>query len=288
MDFKRIEWIFFVAFLGLNIFLFSIFHAAKNEESNVTSANQKIDIQVRLDNDDIKLNKQLSKDIHQGYYLSAEQTNLKEDVEKHRQESEDHNFLVSGTSYDGNALSRTPRGNFYISDDKKTASSLNSFLSQTDQILYGTQYGYIPHLSFADKEYPELIAAQSFDGIFFNDSTSRLELTLEERDSLMRISRYTQTHLNSIEKLREKMPLYSERDAVETLYINNKLPQKSRILWSELFYTMILQVRGKNVYVPAWFIAVESGQNNTQVEVVNAFSNRIITNNQLQKVENTD
>lgn len=288
MDFKRIEWIFFLAFLGLNIFLFSIFHDAKNEESNVSNANQKIDIQVRLDNDDIKLSNQLSKESQQGYYLSAEQTDLKKEVEKQREERGDRNFLVSGTSFEGNTLIRVPRGNFYVSEDKKTASSLNSFLNQPDQIIYGSQYGYIPHLSFADREYPELIAAQSFEGIYFNDPTSRLEITLEERDSLMRISRYNQTHLHNIEKLREKMPLYSERDAVETLYINNKLPQKSKILWSELFYTMILQVRGKNVYVPAWFIAIETGQSNVQVEVVNAFSNRIITNNQLQKVENTD
>ena len=79
----------------------------------------------------------------------------------------------------------------------------------------------------------------------------------------------------------------SEKEAVNTLYLNNKLPSHSKILWTELAYTMILKVREKNVYIPAWFIAFQlDGDDTIQIETVNAFSNRIITNNAVQKVEN--
>ena len=46
-------------------------------------------------------------------------------------------------------------------------------------------------------------------------------------------------------------------------------------------------VGDRNVYIPAWFVAVKADADvNIQIETVNAFSNRIITNNAVQKVEN--
>lgn len=53
MDFKKIEWIFFVAFLGLNVFLFSSYHDAVYQENNVIRSNQTESIQQRLASDDI-------------------------------------------------------------------------------------------------------------------------------------------------------------------------------------------------------------------------------------------
>ena len=53
MDFKKIEWIFFVAFLGLNVFLFSSYHDAVYQENNVIRSDQTESIQKRLASDDI-------------------------------------------------------------------------------------------------------------------------------------------------------------------------------------------------------------------------------------------
>ncbi|MDN5810420.1 MAG: two-component system regulatory protein YycI, partial [Tetragenococcus koreensis] len=57
--------------------------------------------------------------------------------------------------------------------------------------------------------------------------------------------------------------------------------------WRHLAYTLTLQVRGQNVYVPAWFVAIEDEDGQTQVERVNALTNRIITNSTVQTVENS-
>ena len=46
MDFKRIEWIFFLAFLGLNIFLFGIYREGQQEESNVSSSTKQNRLKV--------------------------------------------------------------------------------------------------------------------------------------------------------------------------------------------------------------------------------------------------
>ncbi|KAF1300760.1 MULTISPECIES: two-component system regulatory protein YycI [Enterococcus] len=283
MDFKKIEWIFFLAFLGLNIFLFSLYHDAQSDENNVSMSNQKIDIEQRLASDKIKYSGELSNEKLEGYYLSGEQTDLAQILE----EDAGNQSLQNGTTVEDDELTHVTSENYYISDDKKTESALKNFLSKESQILFGTEYEYLPNYSLTDEEYPEVVAAQTFETIPFNDPTSRVTISLEKVDDLLKIARYTQTHLSQIEKLREKMTLYTEKDAINTLYINNKIPSKSRIVWRQLAYTRILKVREKNVYVPAWFVAIKTGDDLVQVEMVNAFSNRIITNNTLQKVENS-
>ena len=40
MDFKKIEWIFFVAFLGLNVFLFRSYQETISQENNVIRSGQ--------------------------------------------------------------------------------------------------------------------------------------------------------------------------------------------------------------------------------------------------------
>ncbi|MGG2385723.1 two-component system regulatory protein YycI, partial [Enterococcus faecium] len=51
MDFKRIEWIFFLAFLGLNVFLFNVYSEARSEHQMVSQSNQTIPIEQRLESE---------------------------------------------------------------------------------------------------------------------------------------------------------------------------------------------------------------------------------------------
>ncbi len=284
MDFKRIEWIFFLAFLGVNIFLLSIYRSAKTEENNVAASNQKIAIEQRLRADDIKYENELSTKKAEGYYLSGEPTDMQQAVREYRDQLEDSTAFRLGVKIESNQLTRNVSDGFNITDDGKTAETLAKFLDQQGEFLFGSEYQYLPQLSFQDKEYPEIIAAQSYEGIPFNDDSSRLDITLENTDNLLKITRYTQTHIGNIEKLRDKVNLYTERDAIDTLYVNNRIPPKSTIAWRQLVYTLSLQFRGTNVYIPAWFIAVDTGSS-LQVEKVNAITNRVFTNNPVQKVE---
>ncbi|MFV0557752.1 MAG: two-component system regulatory protein YycI [Enterococcus sp.] len=286
MDFKKIEWIFFLAFLGLNIFLFSIFHDAQTEATNVTSTNQKIDIATRLKEDDITFNGELSGEQPEGYYLSAEQTDLAAALTNEREKTGNDELLATGTSFEDDLLNHVIYEEYVVNEENPQAS-IADFLASEDQVLYGSEYTYQPVFSVLDAEYPELIASQSFEGVPFHDVTSQIEISLGTQDDQYRLQKYTQSHISNIEKLREKMKLYSEKEALNTLYTNNKIPSDSTILWSQLGYTLILQVREKNVYVPAWFVAIQTGEATPQVEIVNAVNNRIITNNSLQQVENS-
>lgn len=60
MDFKRIEWIFFLAFLGLNMFLFGIYQEGLKEENNVSYSDQTDSIEKRLNKDGISYKGTLS------------------------------------------------------------------------------------------------------------------------------------------------------------------------------------------------------------------------------------
>ena len=283
MDFKRIEWIFFLAFLGLNVFLFNVYSEARSEHQMVSQSNQTIPIEQRLESEDIRYSGELSDEVLSGYYLSGEQTDF--DVELRNPQL--NTQFKRGSTVKGQQLIHVSTNGFYISDDSQTEETVNGFLQRKDQVLFGDEYDYLENLSVLNANHPTVVAVQSYEGIPFNDSSSRIDITLEQTDDLLQISRYTQTHISNITPLREKMTVYSEKEAVNTLYLNNKLPSHSKILWTELAYTMILKVREKNVYIPAWFIAFQlDGDDTIQIETVNAFSNRIITNNAVQKVEN--
>lgn len=292
MDFKRIEWIFFVAFLGLNLFLFGIYQKGLKEEDRVSYSEQTDRIEKRLAKDDITYKGALSNKKLEGYYLSGEQTNFYDAIQKER-ENRDRNFFKSGTELIDNSLTVYPQINHaktsYFIDNKNVATSLAAFLNDKDNILFGTEYHYLPDFSNLEGDFPEIIAAQSYKEIMFKDDTAQISFKLEKSDEsagIHQIYKYTQTHIQGIEELREKMELYSERDAIETLYINNKISSNSKIIFRNLAYARIYKIREKNVYVPVWFIGIKSGENNLQVEQVNAMSNTIITNNTVPKVEN--
>jgi regulatory protein YycI of two-component signal transduction system YycFG len=84
--------------------------------------------------------------------------------------------------------------------------------------------------------------------------------------------------------LREREELISESDAVTTLYNNSKIPNNAKIEWTRLGYTRSLKVRSKNVYIPCWFVSIKAGEN-TQVEMVNAMNNTVITNSTVAIVD---
>lgn len=287
MDFKKIEWIFFVAFLGVNVFLFSSYHDAVYQENNVIRSNQTESIQQRLASDDITYTGKISSENKQGYYLSAEQTNLSTSLANYRKAGKS-GLLASGVFLDGDVLTKSLSSSDAeknVIDPDKISSSLEDFLSNKDNILFGNDYVYTKNFSHLEEEPLEIQASQEYEGIPFNDDTAKIVLSLEKNDNDYSITKYMQTHLSDIEQLREKTELYTEEEAINTLYINNKIPRGSKILWRQLAYSCILKVREKNVYVPVWHVAIETSDKVVQIESVNAFSNTIVTNNTVPKVE---
>ncbi|WP_427040119.1 two-component system regulatory protein YycI [Enterococcus hirae] len=288
MDFKKIEWIFFVAFLGLNVFLFRSYQETISQENNVIRSGQTESIQQRLSSDDISYTGKISSESRQGYYLSAEETDLSKELDSQRHGTSKKGLLSSGIVFNDNVLTKTlseTESENSIFDPDKMGSSVNSFLNKKNNVLFGSDYVYMKNFSDLDSATPEVQASQKYDGLPFYDHTAKIVFSLNKQDKSYAVTKYTQTHLSDIEQLREKTELHTEEDAIKTLYVNNKISRGSKILWRQLAYSCILKVREKNVYVPVWYVAIETPDKSIQVESVNAFSNTIVTNNTIPKVE---
>ncbi|MGO3792758.1 MAG: two-component system regulatory protein YycI [Enterococcus gilvus] len=280
MDFRKIEWIFFLVFIGLNIFLFSIYWNNQHEQSLVTNSNQREDIVQRLENDDIKIKDEVTDDHQEGYYLSAEQDTFDSLVNEGTNAPINGNWTISTR-----VLTSIPNGEIKF-DLRKATSSFNRLMKESSFITNGTEYTYLPDVSKKDEDLGKVVGAQTYEGIPFIDETSRVTLDIMKEDDQERVSKYTQTRLKDIEPLREKMSLYSEKEILNTLYINNNIPSKSTITNIYLGYFRTLEVREKNVYVPVWFVKIRTSDKTTQIEKVNALNNQVITNNLVPKVEN--
>lgn len=285
MDFKRIEAIFLVAFLCLDIFLFSIYRQSQNEQTPINNSST-IKITQRLKEDKIKYEGKISSEHTDGYYLSATQTNLNTELQNMKKTKKLENVDVLRSSVKDNLLSLTPEKDLSVNKKGQIPTLVRETLTNQKEIILGKDYRYQDEIHQQSDGYLDVYACQKYEGIPINDITAQIKFTLKKNDENYRIEKIQQMHLSNLTALREKMPLVSEEDALTTLYINNKLSKNDEILWSKLAYTLVIQVRGKNVYVPAWFVSIRHEDKKEQVEIVNAFRNRIITNAAVRKVEN--
>ncbi|MGK4108469.1 two-component system regulatory protein YycI [Enterococcus cecorum] len=285
MDFKRIEAIFLVAFLCLDIFLFSIYRQSQNEQTPINNSST-IKITQRLKEDKINYEGKISSEHTDGYYLSATQTNLNTELQNMKKAKKLENVDVLRSSVKDNLLSLTPEKDLFVNKKGQIPTLVRETLTNQKEIILGKDYRYQDEIHQQSDGYLDVYACQKYEGIPINDITAQIKFTLKKNDENYRLEKIQQMHLSNLTALREKMPLVSEEDALTTLYINNKLSKNDEILWSKLAYTLVLQVRGKNVYVPAWFVSIRHEDKKEQVEIVNAFRNRIITNAAVRKVEN--
>ncbi|WP_428889987.1 two-component system regulatory protein YycI [Enterococcus xiangfangensis] len=266
--------------MGLNIFLFSIYWSNQHEQNLVTNSNQREDIMRRLENDGITIKDEISEAHQEGYYLSAEQDDFDSLVSDAANQTIAQNSNVSDK-----VLTNYPTSEATF-DLKKATNSFDRLMKDKAFVMNGEEYTYLPDISKKDDELGKIVGAQSYEGIPFIDETSRITLDIGESNDQEQVVKYTQTRVKEIEPLREKMALYSQKEILNTLYINNNIPNKSTITNIYLGYFKTLEVREKNVYVPVWFVKIKTSDKTTQIEKVNALNNQVITNNLVPKVEN--
>lgn len=285
MDFKRIEWIFFLAFLGLNVFLFSMYREAKMNQTITSRTNETIPLHKRLESENITYEGDFSARKREGYYLSGVPTNFDEARKSERLRLNNPDLLGRQTTIEDNLLKHKVEDVILLTDVNQAPEVIAKILNQQGLVLFGKEYQYNVEESTLSNDFPEIIAGQFYEDIIINDPASRITFFLEKETEHWRVNEYIQTHISELQPLREIMPTYSERDAINTLYINNQIPSNSKILWRQLAYKMTLIVRGQAIFVPTWFIEIETSDHEIKTEMVNAFTNRIITNSVVATVE---
>ena len=104
MDFKRIEWIFFFAFLGLNLFLFSMYREARSDQNITSRTNETIPLHRRLASENITYEGDFSARKQEGYYLSGVPTDFKEALKEERARVQKPDLLSKQTTVEKDVL----------------------------------------------------------------------------------------------------------------------------------------------------------------------------------------
>ncbi len=110
--------------------------------------------------------------------------------------------------------------------------------------------------------------------LFSNDGQIRFRLNSDHE-----ITGYTQTYLQDVEILRQRSNTISQRRAITWLYKHNQIPNNSRIRWSVLSYSKLLNTTtdDKAVYVPTWTVEIKTKNSGAIQQLqVNAFNSTVM------------
>lgn len=266
MDFRRIEAIFLVVFIALDIFLFATFNQKGSDVSysDDTALSTKATVAKNMKDDKITTGK-LSTTTHNGYYLASETSHI-----LNRERAKLYNQT---TTYSADNQELTSQFNTPLQYSKKTrVKKLTKFIQSDRHVRFGKHYVYVPALS-DNKDV--IIFAQKIKQGLITDSQGMLTFNLSNGV----ITGYTQTYLPKVTVLREKQTTISAKEAVSLLYTTGDLPQNSKIVWCQFGYSELMDVRGSIIYVPVWNVMIQrKGTKNETLKRVNALTKTVIKN----------
>ncbi|WP_125702386.1 two-component system regulatory protein YycI [Lacticaseibacillus daqingensis] len=261
MDFRRIEMIFLIVFVGLNIFLgMSFFQSQQVDLATASSGTSEVVADIKRDQ--IKLPKLSTKTPTGGYLASVGTVSLAGEANQLQ-----HQFTRFATA-DYTTMTSTLDTTVTVRR-ASAVTTLTKWLQNAKNVLHGDEYVYAEGLSGTDS----YVFAQRVAGRVIYDPRAQITFTVANG----RLTGYTQTYLKSLDVLRADVALCSAQDAVVTLYRENEIPNSATVRWTQLAYTYLLDAKGATVYIPAWFVGVESqGSKNVTVKKVNAINKTVL------------
>ena len=267
MDFKRIEWIFLIVFIGINIFLgIELWQTPTLLSAGSTPTQTQTDIKSETSADQITIPKVNDKQ-EDGYYLAAKT---------------DNSWIKKATQQvKGQVENNSSENLIYVHLDKPITLSKNKkealrqvmrFKDDSQNVYQGKNYAYLSELSEGD-DY--IFNQKNKYGEFFA-ATARLHIIVKDNQ----IVSYSQSYVDDLNPVRERQNTISSKAAVDSLYTYNELPNNSKVILLKQVYTKLLTVKGNTIYIPTWLAAIENNTSKTvTLKRVNAFTGTIIQNN---------
>lgn len=265
MDFRRIEWIFLIVFIGLDLFLG--YSYMQNDNNIVFSDDQAMSTSstiLRDMHDDNITVGSLSTKQGEGYYLSSQ---LDDPLRSHLSQ-------LTNQTYSYNSSTHMLRSEYRLPlslTKKKVVAELKAYVKTGDNIINGDQYQYAAGLSSDDNI---VFVQKTKHGIIID---TQGELVFKLSDNI--VQSYTQTYVGDLTVLREKQATISAYEAIQLLYISSEIPENSNIVWCKLGYSELIDVRGSVIFVPVWNVMVQhKGTKNEVLKKVNALNSTVIKN----------
>lgn len=269
MNFKRIQWIFFFAFLLFDIIIAgSLLVENRFIIANNSGSNSSI-VLKEMRNDSISYDK-LSNKIKTGYYIAGSRSTNNGELD-----SASSRLREQDSHFSGNTLTSEFNRTIRV-EPSSPEQRLNRLVSNSHQIALGNHYRYNAGLSRGKTVvYTQMIEGRPLMG---NDGQLRFHL-----NSQGEVTSYSQTYLENATVLRPDSNLISQKKAVIWLYKHNQIPNNSRIRWAQLGYSRLLNTNtdDQNVYIPTWTIELKTkNSGDVQRISINAFNSTILKKNQ--------
>jgi regulatory protein YycI of two-component signal transduction system YycFG len=263
MDFKRIEAILLVVFLGINIFLgFEILHTPIQLSDPAQKSSSSLYREMASDN--IVLPKNLSDQPQDGYYLAAKQNDRLSKASVKGAKSYSTSSKVLTVTLTKSIVLSEHRG--------KALQQVKNFVRKADNVTYGKQYTY------------DADASNQNDYVFFQNSDygplyfsgARLEIMVSHGN----IVSYRQSYLSNVTAVREKQATIGARHAVKSLYTLSELPNNTKVKSVKLGYGHLTNVRGNIIFLPIWRIdLVSRATGGINIKQINAFTGALLPTN---------
>ncbi|GKQ43334.1 hypothetical protein RD055328_12570 [Companilactobacillus sp. RD055328] len=267
MDFRRIEMIFLVVFIALDVFLFTSFSQAQSVVVSSSKADE-TSIAAEMKNSNITTEKLSSKD-KKGYYLAGKSD---QGMEQRIETLKDQKANVS------NNVVTSVLNNPINVKGKDTVEVLENFVATPGNVLFEKSYRYNEILSNSTN----YVFSQKIQyGQLYDDAA---QITFYKKGN--QITSYRQTYTKKTSVLREEQDAISQKDAVNYLYTASEIPDNSKISDAKLNYGRLLTAKGSAIYIPIWYIQIENKNTNAKtVKLVNAFNGTIIKNQQKEDIQ---
>lgn len=273
MDHKRIEWLFLIVFLLIDIYLgVEILRSPVNlSNSNANTANTNIRTEMKADG--IELPNNISKTQSSGYYLAAKNNDyLNKKISTLSQVNVNY-------SKGNNLLTATSKNAIEVKGTRdEILNKIIKFKNDPRNVPFGKEYKYEPTMS-GDNNY---IFVQSSE--YGNIYDTNAQLIVNVKNNM--IDNYALTYLGPVSPVRELQSTISPWHAIKAMYTDRELSNNSRVIKIKLSYSKLIEVRGSTILLPSWLVWVENKTTkNITLKRVNAFTSQIIQTNTAYNVE---
>lgn len=266
VDFRRIQIILIITFSILNIYLLTVF-LEKNDELNFGDPSATVNLEEGLRNDNID-SPDLSRETEQIAVIKTDKTSfLRENAAtlKNQTTRVENNVLFSVLSepialnLDDESLTLT-----------KKLEPLQTFID-SGNVLNGHKFAFLSYHPISKR----IVYAQYTDeGIPIADDTASLIFHLSSENEVIT---YEQKYAGDSEAQGRKRKAISQQAAIESLYLNNQIPNNSTIKLMTLGYYQTLSLKDMNIYTPMWYVEIASETRSIQIKRVDALTGNIIS-----------
>ena len=265
MDHKRIEWLFFVVFFLIDIYLgIEILRSPVNLSNADTTTRSVAIIRNEMKSDNIDLPDKISDAPDSGYYLA---TKNRDYLSGKVSSLTNVNARYSKSD---NVLYGAPREAILLSKRPKEAlQQIKDFKNDPKNVPYGKEFKYEPDMSSEDN----YVFVQNSDYGEIYANSAQLNINVKNNQ----IINFTERYMGQASPVRELQSTISAWRAVRAMYTDRELTNNSRVTQVKLGYSKLTEVRGSTILLPTWLVWVENKTTkNITMKRVNAYTAQML------------